>query len=134
MVAILMITGLAAGILVSGGTFALLTKVGVITRIIAVTGTKKKISLCQIMIIAGGVWGNLVSIFKLPVFGGIITLILSGIMSGIFAGALSIALAETINALPVMFRKLDIQKGFPIIMLAFAAGKMAGSLWWFLIG
>lgn len=129
---LLVFTGVCAGVLVSGGMFALLTKVGVITRMIACTKTSNRIEYYERLIVAGGTWGNIVSVFHTPLFGSSLFLILYGLMSGVFTGALSLALAESINALPVFMRKLRLQAGLKWIVLAFAAGKCLGSLFWFL--
>lgn len=120
-------TGISAGVLVAGGLFALLTKVGVITRMIAFSGTKKAIPLYSAIIAVGGIWGNLISIFDFELLKGELSLGIFGIMSGIFTGALSIALAESINVFPVLFKKTKIHRGISWIMFAFAAGKLVGA-------
>lgn len=120
-------TGISAGVLVAGGLFALLTKVGVITRMIAFSKTEKAIPLYSAIIAAGGIWGNLISVFDLKLLAGVIPLGIFGVMSGVFTGALSIALAESINVFPVLFKKTKIHRGISWIMFAFAVGKLIGA-------
>lgn len=123
------VIGLAGGFAVAGGVFALLTKVGVITRLIGATGTKRHLSLYQYVIILGGTLANIPSVFGfLPhVHWGF--LVPAGFFTGLFTGALSLALAETIDVLPVVFKKLNIKRSIEWIVLAFALGKMVGSLY-----
>ncbi len=129
---LLAFTGVSAGVLVSGGLFALLTKVGLISRMIACTKTADKVKTYERLIIIGGTLGNIVSIFYTHVYGGIVILILYGFMSGAFTGGLALALAESVSAIPVFMRKLKLDTGVKWIVLAFAIGKCLGSFLWFL--
>lgn len=125
-------TGICAGVLVSGGMFALLTKVGIITRMIARSKTSDKIRYYERCIIAGGTIGNIFTVFSPHIYANTFLLGVFGLMSGVFTGQLAIALAESVNALPVFMRKLKLDMGLRVILLAFAVGKCAGSLLWFL--
>ena len=125
--------GVCAGVLVSGGMFALLTKVGIITRMIARSKTSDKIRHYERCIIAGGTFGNIVTVFTPGLYANVFLLALFGLMSGIFTGQLAIALAESVNALPVFMRKLRLDMGLRFILLSFAIGKCLGSLMWFLV-
>ena len=44
------------------------------------------------------------------------------------------SLAETLKALPVLSRRLRLAVGLPYLLLSIAAGKCAGSLYYFLYG
>ena len=54
----------------------------------------------------------------------------AGLSCGIFVGCLVMSLAETLKALPVLSRRLRLA----YLLLAIAAGKCAGSLYYFLYG
>ena len=55
-----------------------------------------------------------------------------GLAAGIFVGSLVMSLAETLKALPVLGRRLGLAaKGLPFVILSIAAGKLAGSLFYF---
>ena len=56
----------------------------------------------------------------------------AGLSCGIFVGCLVMSLAETLKALPVLSRRLRLAVGLPYLLLAIAAGKCAGSLYYFL--
>lgn len=129
---LLIVIGVSGGVLVAGGMFALITKLDVITRMIACSKTADKIRWYERVIIIGAVFGNIVSVFHPPLYGGAFFLLIYGFMSGIFTGSLAMALAESVNAIPVFMRKLRLDIGVKWIVLAFAAGKCAGSLLWFL--
>lgn len=129
MIIILILIGVSGGMMVAGGLFALLNKVGVITRMVMATKTGKHFILYQWIIIAGGTLGNLFVIFNfMPHLPGV-GLIILGLGAGVFTGALSLALAETLDVFPIVFRKAGIKTGINIIVLIFALGKTLGSLY-----
>ena len=53
--------------------------------------------------------------------------------TGIFVGVLAMALTEVLNVLPILLRRTRLTKGLPWLILAFALGKVVGSLVYFLI-
>ena len=55
------------------------------------------------------------------------------LLTGVFVGVLAVALAEVLNVMPVMLRRSRLTQGLPWLLLAFALGKMAGSLVYFLV-
>ena len=54
------------------------------------------------------------------------------ISAGIFVGSIAVALAEILNTFPITFRRMGLKVGLFWVMLAMAAGKVAGSLYYFL--
>ena len=54
-----------------------------------------------------------------------------GIASGIFVGCLVMSLAETLDALPTMSRRIHLSVGIQYIIEALAIGKLVGSLVYF---
>ena len=65
---------------------------------------------------------------------GQLLLAAAGLSCGIFVGCLVMSLAETLKALPVLSRRLRLAVGLPYLLLSIAAGKCAGSLYYFLYG
>ena len=65
---------------------------------------------------------------------GQLVLAAAGLSCGIFVGCLVMSLAETLKALPVLSRRLRLAVGLQYLILAIAAGKCAGSLYYFLYG
>ena len=135
---ILVIIGIASGTLVAGGVAALLTSVGVVTRVAYHTGTSKKIVHYENCIIAGSIIGNAVVIYEprmnlqsvTPVVW-IPLITLMGICMGIFVGCLAMSLAEALDVSSISFRRLEISHYLWMVILAVAIGKFAGNILYF---
>ena len=127
--------GLCAGGIIAAGVYAFLAIIGVFVRLMGKTGTRKHIFLYETVIILGGVLGNILDIYELPIYMGpyIGTLFICvfGLSVGIFVGCLVMSLAETLKALPVISRRIHLAVGLQYLIFALAAGKMAGSLVYF---
>jgi len=126
------IISLIGGITISGGSFALLVKIGVFTRLIEITRTAKHIKLVESFIVLGGICGTLVSVFSFSIPIGKIGVAFSGVLFGMFVGWLYMALAETLSVFPIVFRKLKIKYGMGCVIFCMAIGKMMGALLYFM--
>ena len=127
--------GLMFGAATSAGSFALLATLQIVPRMAARTQTAKSVMTCETMITLGGITGCLLSLFPFLRFPGIgwLTPFL-GIAVGIFVGCQAVALAEILNVFPILFRRMKLKKGLSMALAAMAAGKVAGSLFYFLYG
>ena len=123
-----LIIGLCGGRLVAGGLFAFFALVGVVTRLAAGTATAKYLMLYEDASLLGCTIGNLLFLygFSIP-FGNVIPGMF-GICAGIFTGCLAAALTEVVNMLPVLSERVSLKIGMREIMVLFALGKAAGSL------
>ncbi|MBR0410520.1 MAG: stage V sporulation protein AB [Eubacterium sp.] len=124
---------LGAGFAVSGGFFAFISLIGIVPRLASVSKTVSHIRLYETFLASGIILVNLISIYHpdlsgIPYPGALFILDLQGLFSGIFTGCLAGALAEVVNVVPILSRRLKIRKGFPRYVIAFALGKCAGSL------
>ena len=126
---ILAFIGAAAGFFVAAGVFAFAVMIGVVTRIVARTKTVKHLGLIEDSIVVGGALGSIVSIYRPELPFGAWFLALYGVFSGIHAGCLAIALAETVNVIPVFVRRIQLKFGLAYIVTSFALGKAFGVLW-----
>lgn len=125
--------GLAAGFGVSAGTFAFLIIIGVIPRMIGKCNRAAETLHFENAVILGGIFGNLASVFlnlRFP-FGPLL-LCVYGLSAGIFVGCMAVALAEILNTFPIVFRRLGLKVGLFWAIIAMAAGKLIGSLYYFL--
>lgn len=125
--------GLAAGFGVSAGTFAFLIIIGVIPRMIGKCNRAAETLHFENAVILGGIFGNLASVFlnlRFP-FGPLL-LCIYGLSAGIFVGCMAVALAEILNTFPIVFRRAGLKVGLFWAILAMAAGKLVGSLYYFL--
>lgn len=130
--------GVCAGGMIASGIFAFLVIIGVFPRLISKTKTKAHILLFESMIITGGILGNFLDMYKFslpigPVFG-MFFLIAMGAAMGIFVGSLVMSLAETSKSIPIISRRLRLSMGLQYIIIAFAVGKLIGSLSYFYFG
>ena len=57
-----------------------------------------------------------------------------GLFAGIFVGCLALAIAEMLDTIPVFARRIRFRHGLGIAVLFVAAGKAAGSLFYFIKG
>lgn len=126
--------GLCAGGVIAAGVFAFIVTIGVVVRLIGKTHTAKHIRLVEDSIVVGGAVGNLANLYKIPIPGGAAVLVLLGLGGGIFVGCLIMSLAETLNALPVLSRRIRLSTGLQYVILAMAAGKGVGALLYFFLG
>lgn len=126
---LLAVIGLSSGFAVAGGVFALIVSLKLLPRLAGVTHTAKHIFLYEDTILLGALLGNIISVFSpalVSSFGGLIVT-LFGLFAGIYVGCLAIALAEVLNVIPIMLRRVNMQKGSGLALLAIALGKGAGA-------
>lgn len=124
--------GLCGGGIIAAGVFAFLAIIGVYPRLIGKTKTDRHILLYETVIIIGGILGNVIDIYELPIrIGGNLLLGVFGLSVGIFVGCLAMSLAETLKAFPVISRRVRLAVGIQYIILALGMGKLTGSLIYF---
>lgn len=128
---ILALIGLSSGAVVAGGVFALIITIGVIPRMAAKTNTASRILLYEDCVLAGGVFGNLISMYPVSVPVGAVGLAVYGLFAGISVGCLAVALAEVLNAIPIFFRRIRLVHHHGWIVLSLALGKMTGAFYYF---
>jgi stage V sporulation protein AB len=56
-----------------------------------------------------------------------------GFFSGIFIGCLAVSLAEVLDVIPILTRRFSIKIGMAYFIVSLAAGKLIGSLIYFII-
>lgn len=128
----LALIGLTSGFSVAAGSFALVVALGIVPRIIGKSSTAPGIIRYENVIMAGGVLGNIVSVYdslRIPL--GRPGLVLYGLGSGVYVGCLVMALAEIVDVFPLMFRRLNLKTGLQSVIICMAAGKVIGGLWYF---
>lgn len=131
---LLAVIGLSAGLIVAGGLFAFIASLGVVSDIADRTHTGSKILLYEDATTLGGILGNLVFIYRIPIPGGTVLQIVVGLFTGIFVGCWALSLAETLNVFPIFIRRVKLVRCVPYIILGIAIGKGIGSLIYFFLG
>ncbi|OPJ56724.1 stage V sporulation protein AB [Alkalithermobacter paradoxus] len=124
----LMLIGFSEGVVVGSGVVALLTLLDIIPRLCQITGTYHYISLYQIILISATFCGSMFSLMNYSLGLGVYFLIFSGLTYGIFVGMLASALAEAVDVIPIIERRLKIDGYIKYIILSLILGKSFGSI------
>ena len=125
--AALLFLGLVSGIMIAGGLFAFVVKVGVITRLVTATRTAKYVPVYEDVLVVGVTLANIISLYNLRASRIGFLLPFCGFFSGIYVGCLAVALAEVVNVMPVFARRVKLKYGMSLLVVAFAIGKMLGA-------
>ncbi|MBU5427063.1 stage V sporulation protein AB [Tissierella pigra] len=130
----LILIAFGGGITVGGAITAFLTILKIVPRLVQITETWKRINLYQNIIIVSFI-GSIIIYFSnfnlsLPKF--VVAPI--GLVYGIFIGLLSSSLAEVLNVIPVLSKKIKIKDNLKYTVWALLGGKVVGALifWLFL--
>lgn len=142
----LIVIGASYGLLSSAGVFTVLVAVGLVPRFAGKTHTAKKVFLYEEMVIGGTLVGCILSIFvRYCQFGawwqtrfpeqmelwlgiGIFWQAVYGLFAGAFIGCLALAIAEMLDSIPILTRRISFRHGIGLAILSMALGKLCGSL------
>lgn len=122
------IIGLGSGQVISGAVFAFITVIGIVPNMAKKTKTTKYVKFYETVLIIGGVLGGFLHFYDFHIPIGIMGVIICSLALGIFVGALAASLAEVLNVIPILTKRLNVKKGLFYFILALAIGKMTGSL------
>lgn len=122
------ILGLGAGFVVSGGVVAFISIIGIIPLMAYRTKTTHAMLWYENAIILGSITGSILSMWSIRLPNIPIITAVFFFAFGMFIGVLIIALAEVLDVLPIINRRIQIKKGITLIVFALALGKLVGSL------
>lgn len=125
--------GFSSGAVIAGGVFALIAVIGIVPRMAQKTNTQKYAMLYEEAIIFGGLAGAVAQSFGLHIHTYWALSALLSFCGGIFFGCLAMSLAEALDAIPILTRRIRVQQGMFFFVLFFAMGKLMGSLLYFLV-
>ena len=125
---LLAISGLSAGTVVAGGIFALIVGLKIVPRFAGFTHTAHHMMLYESCIVWGGIVGNIVNVFQIPLYCGAAGLLLFGLVGGIYVGAWAMALAEIVDTIPIFSRRLGLKGGLGILVVLMALGRSIGGI------
>ena len=126
--------GLSAGSIVAGGLFGFVVSLGIVSDFADRTGTADRIGLYEDAVAVGGILGNLVLLYEIPLTILSPLLGVFGIFSGIFVGCWALALAEVLNVFPIFLRRPNATTRAGFLTLGLAIGKVLGALIYFFFG
>jgi stage V sporulation protein AB len=127
------IIGFGSGIVVAGAVFAFITVIGIVPRLAQKTGTQMHCRVYESSIAIGGIFGTIAGLVQVRLPGGGVVAVLLSLCIGIFYGCLAMSLAEILDVIPILTRRGKVRKGIFFFVMAIAAGKLVGSLMYFLI-
>jgi stage V sporulation protein AB len=128
--------GLSGGLAVGGGLIALLVILDLIPRLAQVSRGYRMAAWFETAVIFGTVYWMLADFgdWRSPQTGAArMIAAVAGLFCGLFVGMLAAALTEVINVLPIMARRLRLEAEMPALIWALVLGKMAGSLFDWLV-
>ena len=125
--------GLGSGMVVSGAVFAFIAAIGVVPRMAKRTKTPECVVIYEEAIIWGGIFGATTIVFDWRLSMPAFVIAGLGLASGMFVGVLAMSLAEILDVMPILSKRLGLKGGLFWLVLTIALGKMAGSLLYFVI-
>ena len=124
----LIIFGLSSGIMVGAGVISLLILVGIIPRMAQLSNTRSFINFYEKILVIGTFFFFLISIQNIGITVGKVGVLIFGLAYGIFIGFLSSGLAEILDYIPIISRRLKIPTIYlKYIIISLLIGKVIGS-------
>ncbi len=123
-----MLIGLAGGLAVGSGFVAFLSVLGVIPRLTQLTKTMKMIRFYEWAVVFGAVLGGCATLWDYSLLFSMYFLIPIGLLMGTFIGMLAAALTEVLNVLPILAKRIGIERKIVFLLMAIVMGKIFGSL------
>lgn len=120
---------ICAGSAVSAGFVAFITMIGIFDKLEEQTKSGRQIHVIESMIISGVTIGNAAYLFGLRIPVGLAGFCIFNLFGGLFIGCLAGALAETLQVMPILSRRLNIRTWLPYVIAAAALGKALGCAW-----
>lgn len=145
----LIVIAASYGILSSAGVFTALAAVGLVPRFAGRTHTVSHALLYERMVVRGAISGCLVSVFpeffcfgewwkrcfpNLELTGTVLAYgiqIAFGLGAGMFVGCLALSIAEMLDSIPILSRRIGFKRGLSFAVFGMALGKLIGSLIYF---
>ena len=124
----LILIAFGGGVTVGTATAAFISILQIVPRLIQITNTRDRINLYQSTIIISFILAILVYFGNFSLYLPKIINIPIGFIIGIFVGLLSSALAEVLNVIPILSKKLKVKDSLKYIVWALTGGKVAGAL------
>ncbi|WP_281886754.1 stage V sporulation protein AB [Paenibacillus sp. YYML68] len=128
--------GLAGGIAVGSGLVAFLVVLDVIPRLAQITRSYAHIRWYEGAVILGALFFTFAGFLEWQLRLVPVTAAVFGLLAGCFVGMLAAALTEVINVLPILTKRIGMEKYMIWLLMAMIFGKVLGSFidWLGLIG
>lgn len=129
----LLLSGFSGGVLVGSAFAAFITLLDIIPRLAQISKTQKHIIIYQSSLIFAVVLATMLDLFEYSLNLNKFILIPFGFIMGGFVGLLASALAEVLNVMPILARRLKLRNYIMIVLISVAMGKVIGSLFHWLV-
>ncbi len=126
--------GFSSGVIVSAGVFSFINATGIVPRMAVRTKTKPHLRTYEDAIVLGGLAATVVELFDVSFHFSTLFIGVFALAIGMFMGMLALALAEVLNVMPILMKRIQLKKGLPYMVVSLALGKSIGSLVYFLVG
>ena len=131
---LLIIIAFGGGLTAGSAAAAFLALLEVIPRLMQISDTRDYIKLYQGTLTFGFVLFTLIYFSNFHLNLNKYTVIPAGFLYGMFIGIFSSALAEVLNVIPVLAKKLKLKNHLTYVIYTLMAGKVLGSIfYWFYI-
>lgn len=146
---LLVLLGGSYGLISSAGVFTVLVAIGLVPRFAGKTHTSGRVLLYEELVIFGTIAGCVLTVFSrycqigawcqesfpnqiaLWLGAGTVLQVIFGLFAGMFIGCLALAIAEMLDSIPILSRRISFRHGIGLAVLGMAAGKLCGSLFYF---
>ncbi|MFZ7120593.1 MAG: stage V sporulation protein AB [Eubacteriaceae bacterium] len=125
--------GFSAGLSVGTSVISFLVILRVIPRIIEIFKESYHIYFIEIALALGSVVSSVIYLNGFSIKTNFIVIIFLGLLIGVFIGMLAGALNEILNVVPIVTKRLAIEKYDKYILISLSLGKTVGSLVYWLI-
>jgi stage V sporulation protein AB len=130
---VLAVIGLAGGLAVGSGMVAFLIVLNVLPRLAQITRSYRNTRPFEAAVTWGAVVWTLADFFDWRIHFPPAGAAVFGLFAGCFVGMLAAALTEVINVLPILAKRLRMEKYIHRLLMAMIFGKVLGSLFDWLV-
>ncbi len=130
---LIILIGLGGGLVVGNALAAFIVLLDIIPRLVQMSETQKYKLLYQNSFILGVIFFTIIYFTNFYIEINDICIGIIGLILGTYTGIFSSALAEVLNVIPVLSKKLKLKNELKILIVALLIGKVAGSLFYWLI-
>lgn len=126
--ALLMFIGVSGGIVVGNAAGAFISLLGLVPRLAQISDTDSRVPLYQWILIISATIFSFIFFSEFSFKFSKYLLIILGLFFGTFVGLFASALAEVLNVIPVLSRKMEIIYYTPLLIISIVLGKVSASL------
>lgn len=127
-------SGLCAGVVTGGALCAFYIALGVLSKFAISLDIRFNVRWAGAATAAGSIAGTAFTLFDMRIPGGPPLAGAFGLFAGMYVGVFIACFAEVTNMMPVLKRFMSVRIFIVLVLCAFAAGKLAGSLMWLIGG